>query len=139
MLKNFVCLCLILGFTGMMITACTPSDPQDQPPGTILRIISPDTQTIYITQTDLDSLPQLTIGVVGVDESGPSLLDVLALAGVSSFDEVTLTGNSSISLDAAQVTANVILSQTTRGKVKLVAESIPRRDWVTDIKLIEAK
>jgi hypothetical protein len=73
-------------------------------------------------------------------QEGPKLADVLALAGVTEFSEVTLSGSSAPStLTFEQVDDNTILDFSNRGTMKLATTYIPKADWVKDITAIVVK
>ncbi|MBK8780738.1 MAG: hypothetical protein IPO22_02815 [Anaerolineales bacterium] len=71
---------------------------------------------------------------------GPYLSDVLALAGVTEFTEVTLTGSSnSATLTFEQVNENTILDFNNHGTMKLSSTYIPKANWTKDVSLITVK
>jgi hypothetical protein len=73
-------------------------------------------------------------------EEGPGLLDVLNLAGVTEFTEVSLTGSSNpATLSREQVDENTILDFTNHGTVKLATTYIAKPDWTKDVAEIKVK
>ena len=62
-------------------------------------------------------------------EEGPYLSDILALAGVTEFTEVTLTGSSNpVTLTFEQVDENTILDFNNHGTMKLSTTYIPKAE-----------
>ena len=106
----------------------------------LFRIVKPDGAELGITLSDLHGLPAAQITVDGRVEDGPRLSDVLKLAGVTEFSEVTLTGSASpITLTRAQVDDNTILDFTNRGTMKLATTHVAKPDWTKDITLVTVK
>ena len=67
-------------------------------------------------------------------------MDVLALAGVTDFTELTISGSSApTTLTFEQVDDNTILDFTNHGTVKLATIYIPKANWTKDITKIEVK
>ncbi len=76
----------------------------------------------------------------GKVQEGPKLLDILTLAGVTDFTEVTLTGSASpVTLTRAQVDDNTILDFNNHGTLKLATTYIPMPNWTKDISEIAVK
>src|SRR6185503_15996284 len=76
-----------------------PKTPQAVQPtavsGMLFQVIKPDGTRFDVTLDALKALPLAQVqGDDGKMEEGPYLSDVLALAGVSDFKQVTLTGSS---------------------------------------------
>ena len=95
---------------------------------------------VGVTVTDLKTLPFKQVTVEGKVEEGPGLLDVLNLAGVTDFVEVSLTGSSGpATLTREQVDENTILDFTNHGTVKLSTIYIPKDDWTKDVSEIVVK
>jgi len=101
MKKTIYCLFLILVIISM--TACasqtdglkTPQVLQPTAVSTALfQIIKPDGTRFDVTLDALKTLPLAQVSAEGRVEEGPYLSDILALAGVTEFQEVTLTGSS---------------------------------------------
>lgn len=61
----------------------------------LFQIIKPDGSTFDVTLDAVKALPLAVVKAEGKVEEGPYLSDILALAGVTEFTEVTLTGSSS--------------------------------------------
>jgi hypothetical protein len=127
-------------------TPSSPSAPATAPAASasqdaaaaIFTISRADGTTLPMTVDALKKLPLVTITSDGQPQEGPSLLSVLAAAGVTDFTSVTVTGTSgSKTLTKAEVTADVILDFNNRGKVKLVSPTMPKPDRVIDVATIE--
>ncbi len=106
----------------------------------LFQIVKADGEKFAVTLDALKALPLAQITVDGKVQEGPKLIDILALAGVTDFTEVLLTGSSSpVALTRVQVDDNTILDFTNRGTVKLATTYIPMPDWTKDISEITVK
>lgn len=106
----------------------------------LFQVIKPDGTTQDFKWDNLKKLPLARITVEGKTEEGPKLLDVLHAAGITDFEEVTLTGSTSpVTLTRDQVDDNTILDFTNRGTVKLATAYLPKADWTKDISKIVVK
>ena len=93
-----------------------------------------------MTLDAVKALPLAQLTAEGQVEEGPYLSDILALAGVTEFTEVTLTGSSSpATLTFAQVDKNTILDFNNHGTMKLSTTYIPKADWTKDVAVITVK
>ena len=105
----------------------------------LFKIIKADGSTFDVTLDAVKSLPLAQLTVEGKVQEGPKLLDVLNLAGVTEFSEVTLTGTSTSTLTREQVDDNTILDFSNRGTMKLATTYIPKANWAKDIAEITIK
>jgi hypothetical protein len=106
----------------------------------LFQVIKLDGTKFDVTLDALKKLPLASITVDGKVQEGPKLMDVLALAGVTDFAEVTFTGSSaSVKLTRDQVDNNTILDFSNRGTLKLATTHIPMPDWTKDISEITVK
>ena len=104
------------------------------------QVVKADGTKFDVTLDDIKGLQFANITVDGKVQEGPKLLDVLTLAGVTDFTEVTLTGSASpVTLTRAQVDDNTILDLNNHGTLKLVTTYVPMPDWTKDISLITVK
>ena len=147
MKKNSYYLLLILS---ILLTACAsnadgPKTPQALQPTAVstalFKIVKADGTRFGVT---LDALKALPLAQVQADdgkmEEGPYLSDVLALAGVTQFTEVTLTGSSNpVTLTFDQVDENTILDFNNHGTMKLSSTYVPKAKWTKDVSEIEVK
>jgi len=147
MKKIVYCLLLILI---TLMTACSsnadgPKTLQALQPTAVstalFQIVRVDGTTFGVT---LDTLKVLPLAQVQADdgkiEEGPYLSDVLALAGVTEFREVTLTGSSNpITLTFDQVDKNTILDFNNHGTMKLSSTYVPKANWTKDVSEIVVK
>ena len=152
---------------GLMLTACgsTPTesapaapvtdsaaDPSATLPATeapvavsdnsqvLFQIVKADGTTFDVTLNAVKALPLAQLQAEGKVEEGPYLSDVLALAGVTEFTEVTLTGSSNpATLTFEQVKENTILDFNNHGTMKLSSTYIPKANWTKDVSLITVK
>ena len=93
-----------------------------------------------MTLDAVKALPLAQLQAEGKVEEGPYLSDVLALAGVTEFTEVTLTGSSNpATLTFEQVDENTILDFNNHGTMKLATSYIPKANWTKDVSLITVK
>lgn len=125
----------------IFILACGSSAPEAEPASdTLLKIIRADGSTFDVTVDAIKTLSVAQVTAEGRVEEGPLLKDVLALAGVTEFTEVTLTGSASpVTLTFEQVDENTILDLTNRGTLKLASTYVPKENWTKDISQITVK
>ena len=152
MRKTLINALFILGLT---LTACvsTPTenapaapttDPAAEAPVTVsdnskvlFQIVKADGTTFDVTLNAVKALPLAQLQAEGKMEEGPYLSDVLALAGVTEFTEVTLTGSSNpATLTFEQVNEKTILDFNNHGTMKLSSTYIPKDNWTKDVSLI---
>ena len=127
----FILFCLVL-------SACTPVSDSAIP--ALFKIIKADGTQYKVTLDDIKTLSVSQVTAEGRVEEGPLLKDVLALAGVTEFTEVSLTGSSSpATLTFEQVDENTILDLTNRGTLKLATTYISKDAWTKDISEIVVK
>lgn len=138
----------------LALAACAPATAQPAPDepktpqalqptavsGMLFVVILPDGSSVDITLDQLKSLPLAQLTVDGKTEEGPKLMDVLTLAGVTDFSEVSLEGSSSpATLTREQVDDNTILDFNNHGTLKLATTYIPKANWTKDISKITVK
>ena len=117
----------------------TPVAPTVSAAG-LFQIVKADGTRFAVTLDALKALPLAQITVDGKVQEGPKLLAVLALADVTQFTEVTLTGSASpATLTFAQVDNNTILDFNNHGTLKLATTYIPMPNWTKDISEITVK
>ena len=132
-------------FCSLILLACssaTPVTTQSSVTSGMLefQIVKPDGSKFDITLEALKKLPLANITVEGKVQEGPKLMDVLQLAGVTDFKEVSLTGSASpVTLTRAQVDDNTILDFNNHGTLKLATTYMPMADWTKDISEITVK
>ena len=106
----------------------------------VFQVVKVDGSKFYVTLDALKKLPLANITVDGKVQEGPKLLDVITLAGVTDFTEVTLTGSASpVTLTHAQVDDNTILDFNNHGTLKLATTYVPMPNWTKDISKITVK
>lgn len=104
------------------------------------QIVRPDGTKFSVTLDALKKLPLANLTVDGKVQEGPKLMDVLNLAGVTDFTEVSLTGSASpVTLTYAQVDNNTILDFNNHGTLKLATTYVPMPNWTKDISTIIVK
>jgi hypothetical protein len=145
---------LLLIVLALTLSACAPAatqpaadgpkTPQALQPtavsGVLFQVILPDGTSVGITLDHLKSLPLAQLTVDGKTEEGPKLMDILTLAGVTDFSEVSLTGSSApVTLTREQVDDNTILDFNNHGTLKLSTTYVPKADWTKDISTITVK
>lgn len=114
--------------------AAEPANPAYPAPqnGLSLEIDKPDGSTVTLTSADLAKLPAA--------QNGYKLTDVLAAAGVTSFQQLTVTGTSgSTTLASNQVTADVILATADASGLALAGAQLTADQQVKGITKIQAK
>jgi hypothetical protein len=128
----------------LLITACGSITPAAEPatadPSVLFVIVKADGATYNVTLEAVKALPLAQLSAEGKVEEGPYLSDVLALAGVAEFTEVTLTGSSNpATLTFEQVDENTILDFNNHGTMKLASTYIPKANWTKDVAKITVK
>jgi hypothetical protein len=99
-----------------------------------------DGSTYDVTLDAVKALPLAQVQAEGKVEEGPYLKDVLALAGVTEFNEVSLSGSSNpVTLTFEQVNENTILDFNNHGTMKLSSTYIPKPEWTKDVAEIIVK
>jgi hypothetical protein len=142
-------------FLIFLLSACAPTitqapiettEPiQTQPTETssspaLFQIIKTDGTKFDVTLEAVKALPLAVVTAEGKVEEGPYLSDVLSLAGVIEFREVTLTGSSNpVTLTFEQVDENTILDFNNHGTMKLSTTYIPKANWTKDVAEIVVK
>ena len=139
---------LSLAAIGMvLISAC--ATPVEEPVATeaptdtstvLFKITRADGSTYNVTLDAVKALPLAQVQAEGKVEEGPYLKDVLALAGVTEFNEVSLSGSSNpVTLTFEQVDENTILDFNNHGTMKLSSTYIPKAEWTKDVAEIVVK
>lgn len=123
------------------LTEPTPTRLTEAPSTPVLfKIVKPDGTKFDVTLEALKALPLATLQVEGKVEEGPYLSDVLALAGITEFSEVSLTGSSNPAMLAfEQVDESTILDFNNHGTMKLSTTYIPKANWTKDVAEIVVK
>ena len=107
------------------------------PEGVLFQVATANGEPVSFTVEQVKALPQVTIEVDGKTEEGPALLTVLEKAGVGDYSSVTLQGvDLSITLNADEITDEVILDITNRDTVKFASPTVSKQEWPKDIILI---
>ena len=113
-----------------------PAPQSGQP----LQIVKPDGSTVTLAAADLQKLSSVVVTVGHADMSGYKLSDVLAAAGVTSFQQVTVTGTGApVTLTQAQVTPDVILSTVDPSGLQLAGSNLSADQMVKGVAKIEVK
>ena len=119
-----------------------PASVSVEPPAVaaVFQVVKADGSKFDVTLDALKKLPLANITVDGKVQEGPKLMDVLKLAGVTDFTEVTITGSASpVTLTRAQVDDNTILDFNNHGTLKLATTYVPMPDWTKDVAVITVK
>ena len=135
---------LFLAAIGMMLmSACAASAEEPAAADTsnvLFTITRADGSTYAVTLDAVKALPLAQVQAEGKMEEGPYLKDVLALADVTEFSEVSLSGSSNpITLTFEQVDENTILDFNNHGTMKLSSTYIPKAEWTKDVAEIVVK
>jgi hypothetical protein len=138
----------------LLLSACAPTNTQPVPEATkatepsmaepaipaLFKIVKPDGTNFDVTLEAVKVLPLATVEAEGKVEEGPYLSDVLALAGITEFSEVSLSGSSNpATLTFEQVDENTILDFNNHGTMKLSTTYIPKANWTKDVAEIVVK
>jgi hypothetical protein len=131
---------LLIFLLSACVSAAKTAEPVKAQSTGLFQIVKPDGSKFDVT---LDAVKKLTLAQITVEgkvQEGPKLLDVLSLAGVTDFTEITITGSSVPStLKREQVDDNTILDFSNRGTMKLATTYIPKAEWTKDITEITVK
>ncbi len=120
-------------------TAQVPAQPAADS-SALFQIVKPNGAKFDVMLDAVKKLPLAQITVDGKVQEGPKLLNVLSLAGITDFTELTITGSSApTTLTRAQVDDNTILDFSNRGTMKLATTYIPKDNWTKDITEITVK
>ena len=131
----FITLCLLL-------SACaTSAEPASTEASSgLFEMVKADGSTFDVTLDAVKALRLAQVSAEGKVEEGPYLSDILALAGVTEFTEVTLEGSSNpATLTFDQVDENTILDFNNHGTMKLSTTYIPKASWTKDVAKITVK
>ena len=146
-MKNLFLLAYAIMFS-MSLVACasaTSVQPTAVEPAlgiglTEFQVVKADGSKYAVTLDALKKLPLANITVDGKVQEGPKLIDILNLAGVTDFSEVTLTGSASpVTLTRSQVDDNTILDFNNHGTLKLATTYVPMPNWTKDVSEITVK
>jgi hypothetical protein len=117
-----------------------PTETPAKSSSALFQIVKPDGTKFDVTLDAIKTLPLAQITVEGKVQEGPKLSDVLGLAGITDFTEITLTGSASpVTLTRAQVDDNTILDFNNHGTMKLATTYVPKANWTKDISKITVK
>ena len=129
------------GSTATATVAPATEAPIQAPAANVLfKVTKADGSSFDVTLDAVKALPLASLTVDGKVQEGPKLKDVLALADINEFTEVTIHGSSATStLTFEQVDDNTILDFSNRGTMKLATTYIPKANWTKDITEIIVK
>jgi hypothetical protein len=140
MKKIIPALFLLIFLLSACASAAKTAEPVQPQPAALFKIVKPDGSKFDVT---LDAVKKLTLAQITVEgkvQEGPKLLDILSLAGVTDFTEITLTGSSApCTLKHEQVDDNTLLDFSNRGTMKLATTYISKAEWTKDITEITVK
>lgn len=140
----------IVAAIGLMVSACAAPAQETVPAeapteviaasSVLFKIVKADGSSFEVTLDAVKALPLAQVHAEGKVEEGPYLKDVLALAGVTEFSEVSLSGSSNpVTLTFEQVDENTILDFNNHGTMKLASAHVPKADWTKDVAVIVVK
>jgi hypothetical protein len=136
------------------LTACGESTPGTTTPtqsvspasqtaaaGYEIAIFKNGVKTGSVTGAQVNTLARVSVTVDVKAQEGPTLLSVLALAGVIDFTQITVKGlakgriaEAELTLKRAQVDNTVIMDINNRGETKLTGPSIGDNSAIIDVK-----
>jgi hypothetical protein len=97
-----------------------------------------------LTAQEINGLPQQAPEIGGRPMSGAAFRAVLALAGVTEAQEVTVRGTDStrsgpttVTLSWSALTEDVLLGVNQRGQAKFFGPNLPGEQWVVDVTVID--
>lgn len=132
---------------GLLATGCREgagNDPGAASGAEVLRVIVGGEVTAAWTLADLEAkVAFVTVTIDGDGQTGPLLLDVLAVSGVANWETAEVLGlgegrTTEVGLDisSSDVDDGWILDVTKQGTLKLAADDLPRASWVRDVREI---
>lgn len=130
-------LCALIAFAwGAQLLLASPGDIAP------LQVIQDGTVLTEYTMEELRDFPSHSFSQLGKSEEGPAVLDVLAEAGVTEFERLTVHGlgirdDGVLILAHDQVTEDVLLDFANRGTVKIAGPDIEWGDRVRDVTILE--
>lgn len=141
LLVSFLLFTLILSACGVSeAPGSTQQAEASSSSAALFQIIKADGTTFDVTLEAVKALPLVQLQAEGKVEEGPYLKDILALAGITEFTEVTLMGSSNpATLTFEQVDENTILDFNNHGTMKLSSTYIPKANWTKDVAQITVK
>ncbi len=142
-MKRIPVLIFLMAIGMMLMSACAASAEEPAAADTsnvLFTITRADGSTYDVTLNAVKALPLAQVQAEGKMEEGPYLKDVLALAGVTEFTEVSLSGSSNpVTLTFEQVDENTILDFNNHGTMKLSSTYISKAEWTKDVAKIVVK
>ena len=145
-MKRIPVLIFLMAIGMMLMSACAaPAEESaaEAPADTsnvLFTITRADGTTYDVPLNAVKALPLAQVQAEGKMEEGPYLKDVLALAGVTEFTEVSLSGSSNpVTLTFEQVDENTILDFNNHGTMKLSSTYISKAEWTKDVAKIVVK
>ena len=126
--------------------ALTSTPPSPTPhPQFVFVIITQDGVVFGFDANGVLSLPQQTVNVEGVDYRGATLYDVLSSVDSVKFGikEIELQGDTTFTYGFDQISnenlISAFLTQNSAGGFDVISSSIPKENWVANIKVIRIK
>ena len=108
--------------------------------GLAVQVVKADGSTANLAAADFQKLTATQVTVGQADMPGYKLSDVLAAAGVTSFQQVTVTGTGNpVTLTQAQVTPDVILSTVDPNGLQLAGSSLSTDQMIKGVTKIQVK
>jgi hypothetical protein len=141
-----IVLIILLNFS--LLTACStpPGNSPTEATGYSINITHNTQKVAAFTVGSLAKLEQMTARNQEHDSTGPLLISVIKLAGISDFNEVKIVGvnrgriaTAEITLLKPQISERTILDITNRGTAKFTDAVIPFENWIYDITEIDVK
>lgn len=101
--------------------------------GIILQIIKADGKVVSVDFKGLSALARQKVTLENKQENVSKLSDALSLAGVTTFNKLTVTGsNGTLELTKDQAT-QAFLDVPANGNVRLLVQGIPQNKWLTGV------
>lgn len=118
----------------------TTTVEETSPVKTYFNVIKSDGSTFAYTTKEQKKAVNVKFKIGDKVIRGPTLLEVLRIAGVTQFNQVTITGtNGSFTLAHADIDDKVVLSFTSTNTFKLAGAKIPEAQWIRDISEIRVQ
>jgi hypothetical protein len=110
------------------------------PAGYGIKITQNGKTLLVLSLADIDKLTSVTVSANGSNYTGPTILSILSLAGVTSYSKVTIVGftkqrlaTAELPVAKADLNANYIVRRTNQNTYSLASPDVPFDNWVIDV------
>jgi hypothetical protein len=106
----------------------------------LLTVIKGDGSTINMAPWEFKRISRVKIRVAGKIVNAPTLSEVLKAAGVTSFNQIIITGaNNTLTVPRDQVTDKLLLDYSANDRLKLIITNLPKEQWIKGVYQIKVE